>query len=135
MSSLFGENTQLLEKVLDLRMKRQNIVSSNMANTQNPNYKARRLEFEEKLQKSLELSEQGKVTKTNEQHLPTSFDSDFNPNFYQEFEPRVVQGEDAANMEEEMSIQNKNTLMYNTLTTVIKSKFDGMQRLIRSASK
>lgn len=134
MSTLFGENTQLLEKVLNLRMKRQNIVSGNLANAENPEYKARRIEFEEKLQKSLELSD-GNITKTDEQHMPTSFDSDFNGDFHKEFEGRVVQGEDAVNMEEEMSIQNKNTVMYNTLTTLMKMKFDGLERVIRSGSQ
>ena len=132
---LFGETSQLLEKVLDMRMKRQNIVSGNLANAENPEYKARRLEFEEKLQNSLELSDQGNVSKTDEEHMPTSFDSDFNPDFYQEFEPRVVQGEDSVNMEEEMSIQNKNTVMYNALTTVMKMKFDGLEKVIRSGSQ
>ncbi|MFW6415447.1 MAG: flagellar basal body rod protein FlgB [Thermodesulfobacteriota bacterium] len=135
MTSLFGENTELLQKVLDLRMKRQNIVSGNLANSENPDYKARRLKFEEKLQNSLQLSEQGNMTRTEEEHLPTSFDSDLKPDFYKEFEGRVVKGEDAVDMDNEMSIQNQNTVLYNTLTTLMKMKFDGMEKVIRSGSQ
>ena len=135
MTTLFGENTELLQKVLDLRMKRQNIVAGNLANNDNPDYKARRLKFEEKLQNSLQLSDQGNMERTDAKHLPTSFDSDLKPDFYKEFEGRVVEGEDAVNMENEMSVQNQNTVMYNTLTTIMKMKFGGMEKVIRSGSQ
>ena len=54
MKGLFERNFGVVEKVLDMRLQRQNVVMSNIANVNTPKYKARRLEFEEDLQKAIE---------------------------------------------------------------------------------
>ena len=60
MKGLFSNHIQLTGKVLDLRMKRQNVVMSNMANIDTPKYKPLEIEWEGELQAALGLDARGK---------------------------------------------------------------------------
>ena len=136
MKSLFEDHIQLSAKVLDLRMMRQNIVASNLANINTPGYKARRLEFEDKLQEALELHKQKRLTRTNEKHLPFKFDPQkFGPDFWKDIEPRVVQGEDRVDLDKEMAVMAKNTMLYNALTQVIHRDFADLKQIITEGEK
>lgn len=136
MKTLFPEHVQLMGNVMDLRLERQNIVSSNLANINTPGYKAKRLEFEEQLQKSLQLNEQGHLTKTDTKHMPTGFDPEKTQGELQkDIDPRVVRGEDRVDLDKEMAVMSKNSLAYKTLGQLMHSNFNGMQEVIREGSK
>ncbi|MFU2207885.1 flagellar basal body rod protein FlgB [Solidesulfovibrio sp. C21] len=136
MKSVFPTNTDLLGKVMDLRLERQNVVMSNLANQDVPAYKAHRLEFEHELQSALGLETQGKLTRTGSKHLSQEFSpATFEGNIEMGWKPRVVAGLDSVNMDKEMSIMAKNTLMYNALTEITKKGFEGMQKVIAEGGK
>ncbi|WP_028574046.1 flagellar basal body rod protein FlgB [Desulfonatronovibrio hydrogenovorans] len=136
MKSLFGTHIHLTGRVLDMRLKRQNVVSSNLANVKTPGYKARRVEFEERLQAALDLDSKGRVTRTDKMHLPAKFDPNtFGPDFFKSIEPRVYQGEDAVDLDKEMAIMAKNTLMYNALTQVMQKNFEGLKTAITEGGR
>ncbi len=133
MKKLFEPHIELVKYVMDLRLIRQNIVASNLANIENPNYKARRIDFEEKLQAALNLKESGAMARTNERHLPTSVLVE--PDFYKELEIRVVQGEDSVDLDKEMTIQAKNVLAYKTLSNVLTKEFQLLKDVIVEGGK
>lgn len=136
MKSLFEMPIHLTGKVLDMRLMRQNVVMSNLANLSTPNYKARRLTFEEDLQSALNLDARGKMSRTSMDQMPSFFSNDnFGPNIEQIAKHRVIHGEDNVDLDKEMAIMSKNTLMYNALTTVLKKNFEGLQTTIAEASK
>ncbi|WP_320169214.1 flagellar basal body rod protein FlgB [Maridesulfovibrio sp.] len=136
MKGLFEGHIDLTAKVLDLRLQRQNLVSSNLANINTPGYKEKRLEFEGELQKALGLDAKGKMTKTSKMHIPTAFDSStFKGDVLSNFEPRVVHGENSVDLDKEMVTMAKNTLEYNALTQVISKNFQGMTRIIQSGAR
>ncbi len=118
---------------MDLRLIRQNIVASNLANIENPHYKARRIKFEEKLQEVLNLKDTAQLAKSNPNHFPNNITAE--PDFYKELEIRVVEGEDAVNLDKEMAIEAKNVLAYNTLTTVMRKEFEMLQQVISEGGK
>ncbi|WP_291322712.1 flagellar basal body rod protein FlgB [Desulfonatronospira sp.] len=131
MKALFGNYIHVTSKVLDMRLERQNVVSSNLANVKTPGYRARRVEFEEQLQSALNLDARGKVDRTNPGHLPATFDPrSFNAEFIKSMEPRVYQGEDAVDLDKEMSIMSQNTLMYNALSMIQQKNFHGLKTII-----
>jgi len=131
MKTIFESNMGMLGKVLDLHMERQNVVMSNLANLDVPSYKAHRLNFEKELQSALGDDDRGKLTRTEPGHLPTVFNAaSFNGDITMKWKPRVVAGLDSVNMEKEMSIMAKNTLMYNALSDVVKKDFSDLQRVI-----
>lgn len=136
MKTLFSPHIQLTSKVLDLRLQRQNVVMSNLANVATPKYKARRLEFEEDLQAALDLDARGKMTRTSKEHLPSVFEAEgFAATWEKEWHPRAVHGEDRVDLDKEMAIMAKNNLMYNALSTVLKKNFEGLQTVISEGGK
>ena len=47
MKSMFNAQIDLISKVMDMQLQRQNVIASNLANMETPNYKPRELEFED----------------------------------------------------------------------------------------
>ena len=136
MKGLFEHHLALTSKVLDMRLMRQNVVMSNLANIDTPNFKARRLNFEEDLQRALNMDARGKLSKTDTHHVPSVFDSEnFGPNMESEMPYRIIHGEDNVDMDKEMAAMAKNTMMYNALTTVLKHNFQGLQTAISEGQK
>ena len=136
MERLFGDHIQVMDKVLDLRLQRQNVVMSNIANVTTRNYKPRSLAFEEDLQSALNLDARGKMTRTDESHLPSEFDiNGFQGKSLTEYKPRVVYGEDVVDLDKEMAAMAKNTLMYNAITDIIAKQFSGIQTTIQDGSR
>jgi len=136
MKTLFSDNLGLLGKVMDLHLERQNLVMSNLANLDVPAYKARSLDFEKELQSALNTNDKGKMTRTSGGHLPTVFNAaGFEGDLEMGWKPRVVQGLDSVNMEKEMSVMAKNTLMYNALADLAKRDFEGLQKVIIDGGK
>ena len=136
MKTMFSSNLDLLGKVMDLHLERQNVVMSNLANQDVPAFKARRLNFEKELQAALGDDDRGKVTRTDPGHMPSVFQAaNFQGDLSMRWKPRVVAGLDSVDMDKEMAIMAKNTLMYNALADVMKKDFEGMQRVITEGGK
>ncbi len=136
MKGLFSSHIQLVGKVMDMQLQRQNVVMSNLANISTPNYKALNLEWEQELQAALGLDARGKMTQTNQQHLPSVFKADtFGPEFEKAFRPHIVKGDDSVDLDKEMAKLSKNTLMYNAMSTIIKRNFEGLSKIIADGGK
>jgi len=136
MRGLFESHINLTAKVMDLQLERQNLVTGNIANVNTPQYRTRRLEFEERLQSALNQDARGKMTRTQADHMPAVFDPDgFQGTGIKDFKAREIYGKDQVDMDEEMTIMAKNTMQYNALTSVIKKNFMGLQKAIQQGSK
>lgn len=136
MKTMFSKNIGLIEKVMDLHLERQNVVMTNLANQDVASFKARRLDFEKELQAALDIDDRGKVTRTNAGHMPTAINAaGFQGELTMGWKPRVVEGLDSVNLEKEMSIMAKNTLMYNALSDLARKDFDGLQKIITDGGK
>jgi len=136
MRGLIPSHIQLTERVMDLQLQRQNIVTGNIVNVNTPDYKERRLEFEDKLQKALDLDARGKMTRTNGMHMPVVFDSNgFSGDGTEAFKARTVYGEDSVDLDKEMTIMAKNSMSYDALASVIRKNFEGLKTAIQEGSK
>lgn len=136
MKDIFEPHLQLTGKVMDLRLDRQNLVMGNLANISTPRYKPRRMEFEKELQSALGLDERGKMTRTSGEHLPAAFEAGtFKGQALEEFKPRYTYGQDPVDLDKEMAILQKNTLLYNTLATVMQTGFSGLNKVISEGGK
>lgn len=132
MKGLFSTQIQLVGKVMDMQLQRQNVISSNLANVNTPKYKPRELEFEGELQKALGLDLQGTVSRTSSEHMPTAFDpKGFQAEFFKQFKPREIHGEDRVNLDKEMVKLAKNQLHYTALSQVIGKNFEGIKTIIQ----
>lgn len=136
MRELFGSHINLTAKVLDMRLERQNIVAGNISNINTPQYRARRLEFEDTLQSALNQDARGKMTRTQGNHLPAVFNVDgFQGQGIKNFKAREIYGQDSVDLDKEMTIMAKNSMMYSALSQVIKKNFSGIQKVIMDGSK
>lgn len=131
MKTLFQPHLELTKKVMDLRLQRQNLVIANISNINTPNYKPRRLDFEEKLQKALDMDARGKMARTDENHVPATFNSKtFAGDWEKEFKPRAEHGQDSVDLDKEMAIMNKNMMLYDALAQITKSGYQGINKVI-----
>ncbi|MFP4391598.1 MAG: flagellar basal body rod protein FlgB [Desulfohalobiaceae bacterium] len=131
MKSIFSDYIHVASRGMDLRLERQNVVAGNLANISNPEYQPRRLEFEQEMQAALEMQDKGRVSKTSPEHMPAGFNSEgIQGSLSQEPRFRVIQGQDGVDLDQEMAVQNKNTLQYNTLALILQKSFTGLQDLI-----
>lgn len=136
MRGLYSPTLNLVGKVMDLQLKRQNVVMSNIANVRTPNYKPRVLEFEDELQSALGTDARGKLSRTNEGHIPSTFDPHtFDAEWDKKFVPRQAHGEDRVDLDKEMALMAKTSMQYNALSTIIKGNFDGIRNIITEGSK
>lgn len=136
MKSLYEPHVNLVGNVMNMQLQRQNVVMSNVANVKTPGYKPRVLEFEDELQSALGLDAKGGLSRTHEKHVPGAFDPNgFSASWEKELKPRIVHGEDRVNLDKEMTIMAKTSLHYNALTTVMKSGFEGLNKIITEGAK
>lgn len=136
MKGLYSSQIHLVGKVLDMQLQRQNVISSNLANVNTPKYKPRELEFEGELQKALGRDMHGNMARTSGEHMPTAFDpQSFSPEWFKQFKPREIHGEDRVNLDKEMVKLAKNQLHYTALTQVIAKNFEGIKTIIQEGKQ
>ncbi len=136
MKSLFPSHANLVGKVMDLQLQRQNMIMGNIANVDTPKYKTRTLEFEDQLQKALGLDMNGNLTRTDPRHVPVAFDPNgFSGDLELAVTPKIVHGQDRVDVDKEMAKMAKNNLQYTALSQIIKGNFDGIQTAIQDGSK
>lgn len=136
MKSMFSSQMNLVGRVMDMQLQRQNIIHSNLANMETPNYKPRELAFEEELQSALGLDMRGRMATTSSGHMPAAFNPDnFGPEWSKQFKPRQVHGEDRVNIDKEMARHAKNQLHYNALSQVMMKQFEGLSSVIQDGKQ
>lgn len=132
---IFNTTVQVLGKSIDLRAKNQNLISSNVANAETPNYIPKTLAFEDELQGALKGGAKGTPAMTNARHLPLKGAS----SRLQSVTGRVVEtpakspGKDgnAVEIENEMSKLAENQIMYNASVQMLSKKFEGLRMALR----
>lgn len=74
MKSLDQDHMQLVSRVMDMQLQRQNVIMGNITNVNTPNYKPLELTFEKELQQALNLDAKGKISRTSSEHIPSVFE-------------------------------------------------------------
>lgn len=135
---IFSETISVLEKNLDLRSLKHNLIISNIANKDTPNYRAFDLAVEEELNKLTGTQESVGLKKTHATHFPadgsagncsgaTIISSPGGP----------AKGGDGntVEIEEEMTKLAENNLLYETMALLIRKKFQGLKTVIQGGGK
>jgi len=132
---IFSKTVDVLGKSIDLRAKQQNLISSNIANAETPNYVPKALAFEDELQGALKSGSKSVQTTTNPRHIPLKGESSriqsVNGRIIET--PSVTPGKDgnAVEMENEMGRMMENQIMYNAAVQILAKKFEGLKIAIR----
>lgn len=135
---IFGTTVDLLGKNIDLRTKNQNLISSNIANAETPNYIPKSLDFEQELQGALKSGAKGTPAITNPRHLPLKgAGAHLQAVTGQVVEtPSKTPGKDgnAVELENEMGRMMENQIMYNASVQILSKQFNELRTAIKGGN-
>jgi flagellar basal-body rod protein FlgB len=124
-------NTNLLERALDAAVMRDEAINQNIANIDTPNYKKKKVLFEEYLQNAETAGIKGK--RTHPKHIPIGTGDDFS------VMPQITEDNSANKMRldgnnvdinVEMSELSKNAIKYSALIQKLNGRFSNMKSVI-----
>ena len=136
---IFNSTIELLGKSVDLRAKNQNLIASNIANAETPNFIPKTLAFEQELQGALKVRQTGQYSSAtpHARHIPIRGAGVGNA--MQSVSGRIVEtpaktpGKDgnAVELENEMGNLAENQVMFNASVQMLTKKFEGLRSAIR----
>lgn len=136
MDRLFGKHMLLLERSLDFRTQRHNLLASNVANVETPGYQARDLMFERALGAAMKAHEAGPLTVTHPRHMDGRHAAPLErvePELIHSGNPVGSLDGNTVDLEREMAKLAENQLSYQVLTRLMSSKFQGLRTAIRES--
>jgi flagellar basal-body rod protein FlgB len=111
-----------LNTSLNLRLMNQNVIASNIANADTPNYKAKAMEFESAFREALQSGDDLGMQRPEEGHMGPSAIDAIHPEIYEV--PNGVESLDGntVNRSEEMTKMAENQMMYETGIELLRRK-------------
>lgn len=136
---LFNSTINLLGKSVDLRAKNQNLIASNIANVETPNFVPKSLAFEDELQGALKNGSRGgsAPAATHPRHIQIHGSG----GGLQSVSGKIIEtpastpGKDgnAVELENEMGKMTENQVMFNASVQMLSKKFEGLRTAIKGS--
>jgi flagellar basal-body rod protein FlgB len=129
MSQLFDKTTSALGTSLNMRLMRQNVISSNIANHETPGYHAKKLDFEEALSRALDIDGMRGMSTSNGDHFTVGGGSmsKLSPDIYENPEGAINNDGNTVDLEREMSNLTENSIMYKAALQLINKKLAALR--------
>jgi flagellar basal-body rod protein FlgB len=128
--------SKALLHALNYRQMRQEIISSNVANSETPGYKAKRLDFEDALARAINIDSSQSLHTQNNKHFDVGGGGfkNLKPETYED--PNGVVNEDGNTVEREaeMARMAENKIMYDATIQMINKKL-GLKKYILSTER
>jgi len=124
-SGLFNQADRTQMVSLDHRMRRSDIINSNIANAETPGYRAMGYDFEKQLQEIVDASDSKRLRTTNSRHLLNEFVSeggDLRPDVYVRPSESIGEDGNTVDVDVEMAELSKNQIQYRTAIESINRK-------------
>ena len=140
-NDIFSGTIRILEKNMDIRSDRHNLIVTNIANKDTPNYKAFDIAVEKAMKKVVDHSDNiadTTLTRTQSAHLGGEENNDpasvtTHVSASNRFERR---GDgNTVDIENEMTKLAENNLMYDAMAQIIRKKFQGLKFVIQGGGK
>jgi|SRR5579884_1805772 len=133
--TIFDRTMGLLERALDLRGARQQVIASNIANEETPGYRAKELSFRDALSAAARPASTVSVRTTHHRHLTVLSD------LARQATGRVTEvpahdlplDANSVNLDLEMAKLSDNAMQYNTQATVVAMRLRQLLSAIRDA--
>jgi flagellar basal-body rod protein FlgB len=133
--SLYPKSAMFLEKALDLRTLRHELLASNIANATTPGYRSKDISFEKELASALQPFGVH-LAQTNPGHMSGS--GAFSTVNYEVISPAqdsINNDLNSVDLDKELVKLSENDVLYNTLVTVLKKNLDGIQYAITEGGR
>lgn len=130
---IFSQTVSILEKTLDLRSKKHNVIASNIANMDTPDYKAFDLVIEKELQKVTGKGNSISLNKTDVAHMQSRRSkADGVKVQIEDTQGLSLRGDgNTVDIDKQMGNMAENTLMYKAAAQMIYRKFQGLKSAIQ----
>lgn len=125
-NKLFGGVIETSRQALNVRMERQGLIQSNVANIETPGYQVQDFSFAAVMKNA--MLQRGRLAQTNERHIgldPVAVSTSLE--FSREARP--------VDLDEEMQKLAENQLMFQTVTKILGARFEGMKLAIDEGGK
>ena len=125
---------QALSTAAKFREMRQEVIASNIANAETPEFKAKKLDFEEALARALDVDGQMSMQIEDSRHYNVGSGgfNNLSPEIYEDPNGEVSLNGNTVDVESEMSQMSQNKLMHEALTSLINKKIGMMKYLVNS---
>ena len=129
MSGLFDKTSKALGAAVNMRLLKQNVVSSNIANAETPGYKAKKLDFEQALSRALDIEGKGAMSTTNKDHYPVGQGpiANVRADVYDNPDVDVNNDGNTVDIEREMASLAENSILYRAAVQLINKKLGTMK--------
>lgn len=126
-------SVSLFENALNLRVQRQQVIASNIANADTPHYKARDFDFSSALKEAMAGRQSGSIqlAKTSGRHIDGSAGFGGATLRFRTEKQSAVDG-NTVDMDVERAALAENSIQYEVLTKLIGDKISGMRSAIAS---
>ncbi len=124
MAGIFDKINSLKE-VMDYRLTRQGVISSNVANVDTPGYKAQDISFEQEFESRLQLSTTNPAHKHSSRAAIKAYESFSDPH------GRIGNDGNTVDIDREMMKLAQNQLLYNAASQDLANKIKGLKEAIR----
>ncbi|MEA3436150.1 MAG: flagellar basal body rod protein FlgB [Thermodesulfobacteriota bacterium] len=130
---IFSQTVSILEKAMDLRSKKHNVIASNIANMDTPDYKAFDLVIEKELQKVTGKGNGISLNKTDVGHMQSRRSkADGVSVVIDDTQGLSLRGDgNTVDIDKQMGNMAENTLMYKAAAQMIYRKFQGLKSAIQ----
>ena len=131
---MFDKTVSFLSKALDVMSLRHQIIASNVANQDTPNYKATDIKFHEELESALKANGTITIQRTDPKHMVPgdSYAPVAAGNVFMRADGAGYDGNNV-NAELEMAYMARNTIMYNAAAQIVSGKLKALSGAIRDA--
>lgn len=129
MSSLFDSTLGVLSKSMDMYLLRHSVIADNIANAETPFFKARRVDFEDELQRAVDAN-----TLAGDEAVTRSLSS-VDAVVSEEQNSEKGQDLNTVDMDKEMSSLTKNDVKYSSASHMVSKKFALLKYAISEGSE
>lgn len=126
--SLFDKTMGGLQTALTMRQLKQNVTTSNIANAETPGYQAKKLDFENALERALDIEGLRGMSTSSEDHITVGGGTaKVKPEIYNNPEGAVSNDGNTVDLEKEMATLSENAIMYKAALQLINKKLAALK--------
>lgn len=123
-----GSTVNLMKNALNASSLRQEMISSNLSNVNTPGYKAKRVEFEDVLKRTMDGSA---MRSTHTNHFGVSDLSNVTPQVKEQTGNRITEDGNNVAIDSEMAELSANAIYYQALTTQLSNHYGSIRSVLR----
>jgi len=134
--SISDKTIDALATALNFRQMRQEIIASNIANSETPGYKTKRIDFEDALARALNVDGANSLKTNSARHFDVGGGSisDIAPEVYEDPNGEVTENGNTVDRDKEMALMAENKILYDAAIQLLNKKL-ALKKYILSSER